>query len=65
VPPTLYQAFNIQIFANLKLFFPITSAAPKTNGGEQQHASRRRRGGREPRQFTSEAMITIFSSLLI
>jgi hypothetical protein len=65
VPPALYQAFNFQIFANLKLFFPISSAAPKTNGGEQQQASRRQRGGREPRQFTSEAMIAIFSSLLV
>jgi hypothetical protein len=65
VPPPLYQAFNLQIFTNLKLFFPIASAAPKTNGREQQQASRHRRGGREPRQFASEAMIAIFSSLLV
>jgi hypothetical protein len=65
VPPALYQSFNLQIFTNLKLFFPITSAAPKTNGWEQQQASRRRRGKREPRQFASEAIIAIFSSLLV
>jgi hypothetical protein len=64
VPLALYQAFSLQIFTNLKLFFPITSAAPKTNGGEQQQASRHRRGRRKPRQFAPEAMITIFSSLL-
>jgi hypothetical protein len=65
VPLALYQAFSLKIFANLKLFFPITSAAPKTNGGEQQQAPRRRRGGREPRQFASEEMIAILSSLLV
>jgi hypothetical protein len=65
VPPALYQAFSLQIFANLKLFFSITSAAPRTNGGEQQQAPRRRQGGREPRQFASEAKIAIFSSLLV
>jgi hypothetical protein len=65
VPPALYQAFSLQIFTNLKLFFPITSAAPRTNGEEQQQAPRRRRGGREPRQFVSEAMIAIFSLLFV
>jgi hypothetical protein len=64
VPPALYQAFSLQIFANLKPFFPIAILAPKTNGGEQQQASRRRRGRRESRQFASEAMIAIFSSLI-
>jgi hypothetical protein len=64
VPLALYQAFSLQIFTNLKLSFPITSAAPKTNGGEQQQTSRRQRGRKEPRQFAAEAMIVIFSSLL-
>jgi hypothetical protein len=64
VSPTLYQAFSLQIFTNLKLFFPIANLASETNGGGQQQASRRRRGRREQRQFASEAMIAIFSSLL-
>jgi hypothetical protein len=59
--PTLYQAFSPPIFVNLNLFIPIANLAPKTNGGEQQQALRRRRSRREPCQFTSEAMIAIFS----
>jgi hypothetical protein len=64
VPPALYQAFSLQIFTNLNLFFPIANLAPKTNGGEQQQASRRQQGRWEPCQFESEAMIAIFSLLL-
>jgi hypothetical protein len=62
--PALYQAFSLQIFTNLNLFFPIANLAPKTNGGEQQQASRRQQGRWEPCQFESEAMIAIFSLLL-
>jgi hypothetical protein len=65
VPPALYQAFSLQIFANLKLSFPNHQRSPKNHGGLQQQAPRRRRGGREPRQRASEAMITIFSSELV
>jgi hypothetical protein len=62
VPPALYQAFSLQIFANIKLSFPNHQRRPKNHGGQQQQVSRRRRGGREPRQRASEAMIVIFSS---
>jgi hypothetical protein len=65
VPPSLYQAFSLQIFANLKLSFPNHQRSPKNHGGEQQQASHRQRGGKEPRQCASEAMIAIFSSLLV
>jgi hypothetical protein len=34
--PALYQAFSLQIFTNIKPFFPIANSAPITNGGEQQ-----------------------------
>jgi hypothetical protein len=65
VPPAFYQAFSLQIFANLKISFPNQQRSPKNHGGEQQQALRRQRGGREPRQCASEAMIAIFSSLLV
>jgi hypothetical protein len=64
VPPAFYQAFSLRILANLKLSFP-NQRKPKNHGGEQQQAPRRRRGGREPRQCALEAMIAIFSSLLV
>jgi hypothetical protein len=41
VPPALYQAFSLQIFANLKLSFP-NQRKPKNHGEQQQQASRRR-----------------------
>jgi hypothetical protein len=56
VPPAIYQAFSLQIFANLKLSFPNHQCSPKNNGGQQQQAPRRRRGA------ASEAMIANFSS---
>jgi hypothetical protein len=28
VPPAFYQAFSLQIFTNLKLFFPIANLSP-------------------------------------
>jgi hypothetical protein len=62
VPPALYQAFSLQIFANLKLSFLNHQRNPKNHGGQQQQVPRRQRGGREPRQCASEAMIAIFSS---
>jgi hypothetical protein len=65
VPQALYQAFSLQILANLKLSFPNLQRIPKNHGGQQQQAPRHRRGGREPRQCASEAMIAIFSSLLV
>jgi hypothetical protein len=65
MPPALYHAFSLQIFANLKLSFPNHQRSPKNHGGQQQQAPRRRRGGREPRQRASEAMIAMFSSLLV
>jgi hypothetical protein len=64
VPPVLYQAFSLQIFANLKLSF-LNQRKPKNHGEQQQQVPRRRRGGRESRQCASEAMIAIFSSLLV
>jgi hypothetical protein len=41
VPPALYQAFILQIFANLKLSFPNHQRSPKNHGGQQQQALRR------------------------
>jgi hypothetical protein len=64
VPLALYQAFSLQIFANLKLSFP-NQHKPKNHGEQQQQAPRRRRGGRESRQCVLEAMIVILSSLLV
>jgi hypothetical protein len=52
VPPALYQAFSLQILANLKLSFSNLQRSPKNHGGQQQ----------APRQCASEAMIAIFSS---
>jgi hypothetical protein len=64
VPLALYQAFSLQIFANLKLSFP-NQRKPKNHGEQQQQAPRRQRGGRESRQCMLEAMIAILSSLLV
>jgi hypothetical protein len=63
-PPALYQAFSLQIFANLKLSFP-NQRKSKNHGEQQQQAPRRRQGGRESRFCASEAMIAILSSLLV